>query len=64
MGFKKDWPRMNTMPEWFTVELDKEYLLKNITTNLTSRHTGKQLHKGITIDLQAGNEQCLTLTDL
>jgi hypothetical protein len=64
IGFKKDWPRMNTMPEWFTAEPEKEYLLKNITTNLKSRHTGKQLHKGIPIDLQAGKEQCLLLAVL
>ena len=25
MGFQQDWPRMNTLPEWFTVELDKRY---------------------------------------
>jgi hypothetical protein len=62
MGFKKDWPRMNTMPEWFTVEPEKEYLLKNITTSSRNRHTGKQLHKGVPIDLQAGKEQCLMLS--
>ena len=64
MGFKKDWPRMNTMPEWFTVEPEKEYLLKNLTTNLRSRYTGKELHKGVPIDLQAGKEQCLLLAVL
>jgi hypothetical protein len=64
MGFKKDWPRMNTMPEWFTVEPENEYLLKNVTTNLRSRHTGKQLHDGVPIDLRAGKEQCLLLAVL
>jgi hypothetical protein len=25
MGFQKDWPRMNTLPEWFTVEREADY---------------------------------------
>jgi len=61
MAFKKDWPRMNTMPEWFTVEPDKTYLLKNLTTGTETRYTGKQLHEGVRLKLQAGLEQRLLL---
>ncbi|MDZ7721250.1 MAG: hypothetical protein U5R06_00115 [candidate division KSB1 bacterium] len=25
MGFHKDWPRMNTLPEWYTVEPERNY---------------------------------------
>jgi len=25
MGFRRDWPRMNTLPEWFTVESQGRY---------------------------------------
>jgi len=28
MGFEKDWPRMNTLPEWFTVDADAEYVIE------------------------------------
>jgi len=65
MGFKKDWPRMNTMPEWFTVEPAGKYVLKNVTagskTLSMSKHTGKQLHAGVPIELQGGKEQRLLL---
>jgi hypothetical protein len=55
---------MNTMPEWFAVEPEKEYILKDITTNSRSRHTGRQLHNGVPINLRAGKEQCLLLAVL
>ena len=56
MGFKKDWPRMNTMPEWFTVALEKKYTVRNLTAGSTGRHTGKQLHEGLKLELKAGAE--------
>jgi len=49
MGFTKDWPRMNTLGEWFTVEPGKTYILKNLTTNSVKKITGKKLHAGIQI---------------
>ena len=59
MGFKHDWPRMNTMPEWFTVEPDQKYVVKNVTCGSQKTYTGKQLHEGLPIDLQAGEERSL-----
>lgn len=56
MGFKKDWPRMNTMPEWFTVAPRKKYTVRNLTAGSTGRHTGKQLHEGLKLQLKAGAE--------
>ena len=61
MGFKKDWPRMNTVPEWFTVEPARTYVLKNLTTRSEGRHTGKELHEGVPVELQAGQELRLLL---
>ena len=54
MGFKHDWPRMNTLPEWFTVEPGKEYVVKNVASGSEKTYTGKQLHEGLPIELQAG----------
>jgi len=54
MGFKRDWPRMNTLPEWFTVELDRRYAVRNLTTGRTATHTGKQLHGGLPLEAKAG----------
>ncbi|KPK44754.1 MAG: hypothetical protein AMJ65_02185 [Phycisphaerae bacterium SG8_4] len=53
MGFKKDWPRMNTLPEWFTVENDSTYRITNVQTNKTQIRTGKQLHDGLAVRLKA-----------
>ncbi len=59
MGFKHDWPRMNTMPEWFTVEPSQTYVVKNITRGSQETYTGQQLHEGLLIELQPGQESLL-----
>ncbi|MFH1742698.1 MAG: hypothetical protein ABIH23_27140 [bacterium] len=64
MNFKKDWPRMNTMPEWFTVEAEKTYILEDMPTGSQKQYTGKQLHEGVPIEIPAGTEQQLQLTML
>lgn len=56
MGFSKDWPRMNTLPEWFTVEPKAEYTIKNVSTDSSTKRTGKQLHAGLTVMIPAGNK--------
>ena len=53
MGFAKDWPRMNTVPEWFTVEPDgTPYRVRNLTAGEAGTFTGKQLREGLTVELQ------------
>lgn len=59
MGFARDWPRMNTIPEWFTVDLDGKYVVKDRTHGWTKTFTGRQLHEGLPINLEAGKEQFL-----
>ena len=58
MGFKRDWPRMNTMPEWFTVEADRKYTVKTIGGS-EQTYTGTQLHQGLPVKLEAGKEKRL-----
>jgi hypothetical protein len=58
MGFKHDWPRMNTMPEWFTVELNQKYTVNDLTSGTEKTYSGQELHKGLPLKLQAGQE-CL-----
>ncbi len=53
MGFEKDWPRMNTIPEWFTVEPEQEYQV-TIGEQESKTYTGSQLHIGLAINLEAG----------
>lgn len=61
LGFKHDWPRMNTLPEWFTVELDQSYLVTDITNALRQTYTGQQLHTGLPVKLQASREKRLLI---
>jgi hypothetical protein len=61
MGFKHDWPRMNTMPQWFTVEPDREFVVTNITRGSQETYTGKQLHEGLPVELRAGEERLLLI---
>lgn len=56
MGFTKDWPRMNTMPEWFTVEPDREYVIQASDRDKPSIHKGSELHQGLKIELAPGQE--------
>jgi hypothetical protein len=61
MGFKHDWPRMNTMPEWFTVEFNQKYIVKNLTDGTQKTYTGKQLHEGLPLKLKAAEEKLLLI---
>ncbi len=61
MGFKKDWPRMNTVPEWFTVEPDRTYVLRDLGRGSEVRYTGRQLHAGVPVEVQPGVERQLEL---
>ena len=63
MGFKHDWPRMNTLPEWFTVELARKYVVKDLADGSKKTYTGKQLHDGLPVELQAGEEQRFLITE-
>ncbi|MHC4743789.1 MAG: hypothetical protein ACYS8Z_17880 [Planctomycetota bacterium] len=64
MGFEQDWPRMNAVPEWFTVEPDKShrYTVKNIDAGTTQTVTGKLLSQGLPIRIEPGKPLRLTVT--
>jgi hypothetical protein len=57
MGFAQDWPRMNTLPEWFTVEAGRKYTIENLQAGSKTTLTGKDLREGMPIALSAGAEQ-------
>ena len=52
MKLPLDWPRINQFPEWFVVDNDKIYLLRNQDGELLKEVTGEQLTDGIPIDIQ------------
>jgi len=53
MGFSKDWPRMNTLPEWFTVEPDLQYAVNNVTAGSRKMHAGRELRAGLAVEIPA-----------
>lgn len=53
LGFEQDWPRMNTLPEWFTVKPEASYLVQR-GDEPARRYTGQQLHAGLDVSLKAG----------
>ena len=61
MGFTRDWPRMNTMPEWFTAEPDEDYVVEDLNTGATTTYTGAQLHSGLPVTLDPGVESLLLI---
>jgi len=56
MGFARDWPRMNTLPEWFTVEPERSYVVRDLRTETETTFTGEQLHQGLPLEVKGGGE--------
>jgi hypothetical protein len=56
LGFEQDWPRMNAVPEWFTVEPDKDhqYTVRDVDAGSTRVLTGKALSEGLPVSLKPG----------
>jgi hypothetical protein len=53
MGFEKDWPRMNTLPEWHTVDPTGQYTVRDLDANEQTTHTGAALHMGLPLEVSA-----------
>ncbi len=56
-----DYPRINQFPEWFVVEADQRYTLRNLATGKESAHAGKELQDGIPIAVEPGVELRLAI---
>jgi hypothetical protein len=63
MGFEQDWPRMNAVPEWFTVEPDMSHLytVTEVDTGSTEVLTGKTLSEGVAVRVEPGKALRLTV---
>lgn len=55
-----DYPRLNQFPEWFTVDTARHYTVEGMSGD-TKRVSGKQLHDGLPVTLDAGREQRLNV---
>jgi len=64
MGFEKNWPRMNTMPEWFTVEPDEShwYRVTDVDAESTQVLSGKLLREGFPVRLETNTPLRLTVS--
>jgi rhamnogalacturonyl hydrolase YesR len=56
LGFRQDWPRMNAVPEWFTVEPDEghRYKVEEVDAAKTQVVSGKLLSEGLPVRLEPG----------
>jgi len=52
LGFRKDWPRMNTLPEWFTVESKHRYEVADQEEEITRSLTGNDLREGLPVEVK------------
>lgn len=59
MGFEKDWPRMNTLPEWFTVEPKERYNVRNFTEGSSLKRSGKELREGLEVEVKGDKDLLL-----
>lgn len=57
-----DWPRINQLPEWFVVDKAKQYTLTNFLSDTIHPYNGQQLHTGIEVVLNAGEELILHIS--
>jgi hypothetical protein len=56
-----DWPRINQFPEWFTVDPDQRYQVRNIQQGRTQTYLGQALHNGLALTVSAGEKVYLTV---
>ena len=61
LKFSRDWPRMNSMPEWFTADPDANYTVKDLTNGGTVTMKGTELHAGLPVALAAGVEKVILI---
>ena len=61
LGFKHDWPRMNTLPEWFTVEAKRGYEIRNVDQGTSHPLTGHDLRQGLPVEAIPGEPLRLTV---
>ena len=61
MGFRRDWPRMNSMPEWFVAEADRIYTVTDVTSDSEDIYSGKKLQEGLPVTLKAKQEKVLCI---
>jgi hypothetical protein len=61
LGLPGDWPRINSYPEWFTVEPTRRYLVLYADDKSSAAYSGAELARGLPVRLRAGTRLRLRL---
>lgn len=56
MHLPLDYPRINQFPEWFTVDAQARYSVRNLTAGQGSTLSGRQLQEGMAVEAKPGVE--------
>lgn len=59
LGMPADWPRINSYPEWFVVEPEEVYEVRDEATGARSERTGAELQRGLRLRLAPGEPRRL-----
>jgi hypothetical protein len=62
LGLPADWPRINSYPEWYTVDVSASYGVLDVRTGKVRRVSGAELAKGLPIDLRRGEQMQLVVS--
>ena len=64
LGFEQDWPRMNAVPEWFTVEPDEShwYRVEDVDAARAQVVSGRSLSEGLPVRLEPQKPLRLVVT--
>jgi hypothetical protein len=64
LGLPADWPRINSYPEWFTVEATARYRVRDVATGRSAQYSGADLARGLPLRIRAGEQMRLVVTPL
>ncbi|WP_120709886.1 hypothetical protein [Ulvibacterium marinum] len=64
MQMPADWPRINQFPEWFTVNQEKAYEVKDLTNGSSTNYKRKQLLEGIEFTLKKGTVYAIRVSPI
>jgi hypothetical protein len=62
LGLPADWPRINSYPEWYTVEAPARYRVLDVGTGRNRTISGAELAKGLPIQLRRGEQARLVVS--
>ena len=58
-----DWPRINSFPEWYTVEASREYRVRDLGARQPEHRRGDQLASGLAVRVRPGEQLRMVVTE-